>query len=299
MTSKKVLVFTALCVIWGSTWFASHILVEQIPPMRSAAFRFLVGAIVLLPVIAVRKLTFPRGRALAANLILSVTMIALPYAFIFWAQARVSPGITAILFALTPLIAGLFGNFIGEPPMPQSAMYALILGVAGTVLLFSGTLSNSLDQAVGLLVVLSAVTSAAISSVYAKRELDRIHPVISAVLQLSGAAILLFLLSAFFERGQHSIWTPRSLAALFFLSIVASAVAYPLYFSLLKLTEPWQIGTIQWFEPLIAILEGALFFRETFSWRMIGGSAVLLIGLARVMTAQGKDDDAVTLEITS
>ncbi len=122
---------------------------------------------------------------------------------------------------------------------------------------------------------------------------------ISTVLQLCGGAILLLLLSALLERGRPSNWTPAGITALISLGIVASAVAYPLYFWLLKAIEPWQIGTIQWFEPLIAIFGGALLFREPLSWRMVGGTAILVASVLRVMTAHAKDDDAVTLQITS
>jgi len=298
MTSKKLFVFLALSVIWGSTWFASSVLAGQIPAMKAAGIRFLLGAILLLPVILLRKLALPHGRAFAANLILSGTMIALPIALISWAQAHVSLGITAILYAFTPLIAGFFGNPIRKVPMPQSAMYASILGVAGTALLLSSAISNSLDQAVGIFAVFLAVASAAISSVFAKRELVHVHPIVSAIVQLFGTAILLSLLSVFLERGESSTWTPASLIAIISLAIVASAVAYPLYFWLLKEMDPWQIGTLQWFQPLVAILEGALLFRESLSWRMVGGAAILLICGTRVMTAQSRDDDAVTLRIT-
>ena len=262
MKSKTVFLFVVLCFIWGSSWFASRILAEQIPPMWSASIRCLIGAIVLLPIVVARNLTFPKGRALAANLILSVTMVALPYALIFWAQPRGSPGMIAVFFALTPLIAGLFSNFIGGPSLPQNAMYALILGVSGVVLMLSSAVSISLDQSVGVTAVLIAVVSVAISSVYVKRELAQIHPMVSTVVQVFGAAILLALLSAFLERGQSSHWTPSNLGALLFLGIVSSAVGYPIYFSLFKGMEPWQIGTIQWFEPMIAIFEGALLIRR-------------------------------------
>lgn len=298
MASKRLLGFLALCAIWGSTWLANSVVAGQIPVMRAAAIRFLLGAILLLPVILVRKLNFPRGRALAANLVLSVTMIALPFALIVWAQARVSLGITAILFAFTPLIAGFFDNSSRRASVPQSAMYALILGVAGTVLLFSSAISISLDQAAGIAVAFLAVAGAAISSVYAKRELVHVHPIASSALQLSGAAMLLALLSAILERGRPWTWSPASLTALISLGIVASAAAYPLYFWLLKGMEPWQIGTIQWFQPLVAILEGALLFRESLSLRIVGGTAILLVCVARVFTARSKDDDAVTLRIT-
>jgi len=298
MTSKKLFVFLALCILWGSTWFASSVLAGQIPAMKAAGIRFLLGAIILLPVILLRKLALPRGRVLSANLILSGTMIAFPIALATCAQARVSVGITAILFAFTPLIAGFFGDSTRGVPMPQSAKYASILGVAGTALLLSSAISNSLDQAAGIFAVLLAVVSGAISSVFAKREFARVHPIISASIQLFGAAILLFLLSVFFERNQSSAWTPASVIALVSLAVAASAVAYPLYFWLLKEMEPWQTGTLQWFQPLVAILEGALLFRESLSWRMIGGAAILLGCAMHVITAQTRDDDAVTLRIT-
>jgi drug/metabolite transporter (DMT)-like permease len=182
--------------------------------------------------------------------------------------------------------------------MPHSAMYASILGVAGTALLLSSAISNSLDQAVGIVVTFLAVASAAISSVFAKRELAHVDPIISTILQLFGAAILLFLASVSVERGQPSSWTSANPSALIGLGVVASSVAYPIYFWLLKGLEPWQIGTIQWFEPLVAILEGALLFRESLSWRMVGGAVILVVCATRVMTAQDKDDDAVTLQIT-
>ena len=182
--------------------------------------------------------------------------------------------------------------------MTQSAMYASILGVAGTALLLSSAISNSLDQACGIFAVFLAVGSAAISSVFAKRELVHVHPIVSAIIQLFGAAMLLLLLSVFLERGQSSTWPPASLIALVSLAVAASAVTYPLYFWLLKEMEPWQIGTMQWFQPLVAILEGALLFRESLSWRMIGGTAILLICGMRVLTTQTRDEDAVTLRIT-
>jgi drug/metabolite transporter (DMT)-like permease len=298
MASKKLLVFAALCVIWGSTWLAASASADQLPPMWTAALRFLLGATFLLPILLVRKLNFPRGRQLGASLILSGTMIAFPFALIVWSQGRLSPGITAVLFAFTPLIAGFFGDFIALTRLPQGALYALIFGIAGVALLFSSAISVSPDQSAAIAVTFLAVASAAVSSVYAKRELAPVHPVVSTVTQLSFAAFLLALLSVILERGQPWTWTQTNLTTLILLSIAASSVAYPLYFWLLKETEPWQIGTIQWFEPLVAIAEGALLFRQPISWRMVGGAALLLFCSARVFIARSRDDDAVTLQIT-
>lgn len=298
MTPKKTLAFAVLCLIWGSTWFAIRILVEQVPPIRSAALRFAIAVVVLVPIVAARKIRLPGRRVMIASAILSVTMIALPYALIFWAETRVSSGMTAILFAAMPLVAGLYGNYLDSRQMPQSAMYALLLGVGGVLLLLSSAFSTSVDEAVGASVVLLAVVSAGVSSVHAKQEMANVHPLMSTLLQLCGGAVLLSLMSAILERNQLSHWNGAAVSSLLFLSLGASVFAFPLYFWLLKEMEAYQIGTIQWFEPLVAVVEGSILLHEPLSGRMILGSAILLGSVARVLTAREQDDAAVTLEIT-
>ncbi len=277
---------------------AIRILVEQVPPIRSAALRFAIAVMVLVPILIARRVKLPRGRALVANLVLSATMIAVPYALIFWAETQVSSGMTAVLFAAMPLVAGLYANYMDGRQMPYSAMLALMLGVGGMLLVLSSAFSTSLDQAVGAIVVLAAVVSAGVSSVYAKRELEAVNPLMSTCLQLGGGAALLSLMSAILERDQPSHWNIPAVTALMFLSLGASVFAFPLYFWLLKEMEAYQIGTIQWFEPLVAVAEGAILLHEPLSWRMSLGGAIILASVFRVMTVREQDDAIVTIKIT-
>lgn len=277
---------------------AIRILVEQVPPIRSAALRFAIAVMVLVPILVARRVKLPRGRALLANLVLSATMIAVPYALIFWAETRVSSGMTAVLFAAMPLVAGLYTNYMDGRQMPYSAMLPLMLGVGGMLLVLSSAFSTSLDQAVGAIVVLAAVVSAGVSSVYAKRELEAVNPLMSTCLQLGGGAALLSLMSAILERDQPSHWNIPAVTALMFLSLGASVFAFPLYFWLLKEMEAYQIGTIQWFEPLVAVAEGAILLHEPLSWRMSLGGAIILASVFRVMTVREQDDATVTIKIT-
>lgn len=277
---------------------AIRILVEQVPPIRSAALRFAIAVMVLVPILVARRVKLPRGRALLANLVLSATMIAVPYALIFWAETRVSSGMTAVLFAAMPLVAGLYTNYMDGRQMPYSAMLPLMLGVGGMLLVLLSAFSTSLDQAVGAIVVLAAVVSAGVSSVYAKRELEAVNPLMSTCLQLGGGAALLSLMSAILERDQPSHWNIPAVTALMFLSLGASVFAFPLYFWLLKEMEAYQIGTIQWFEPLVAVAEGAILLHEPLSWRMSLGGAIILASVFRVMTVREQDDATVTIKIT-
>jgi drug/metabolite transporter (DMT)-like permease len=97
------------------------------------------------------------------------------------------------------------------------------------------------------------------------------------------------------ERGQSAQWNRSALGAVAFLAFVAGTPAYATYFWLLQRLEAYQVGTVQWIEPLVAILESALFLRFGLSFRMIAGSLITLVCLVLVMRARAEDDNTVSL----
>ena len=72
---------------------------------------------------------------------------------------------------------------------------------------------------------------------------------------LGTAAWLLFLASLALERGQPVQWNRNAVGAVLFLALVAGAPAYAIYFWLLQQLEAYKVVTVQWIEPLVAILE--------------------------------------------
>ena len=54
----------------------------------------------------------------------------------------------------------------------------------------------------------------------------------------------------------------------------------PPYFWLLQRIEAYQVATVQWIEPLVAIIETAFFLRVGLSFSMIAGSLVTLVCLS-------------------
>src|SRR5450755_3714748 len=96
---KQWLAFATLGIVWGSTWIAADTLAESVSPLHAAATRFLLAALVCIPVIVWNRLSLPRGRALGFVLLLSVTMIVLPYLLVLWAEQHVSSVTVTVLFA--------------------------------------------------------------------------------------------------------------------------------------------------------------------------------------------------------
>jgi drug/metabolite transporter (DMT)-like permease len=76
---------------------------------------------------------------------------------------------------------------------------------------------------------------------------------------------------------------------------VGGAPAYAIYFWLLQRLEAYQTATVQWIEPLVAMIESAVLLRMGLSLNMIAGVLVTFVSLLVVMRARGEDDDTVSL----
>ncbi len=290
---KQWLAFAALGIVWGTTWVAADTLAQSVPPLRGAAVRFLLAALLWLPVIFWKRLKWPRGRALGFVLILSVTLIALPTLLLLWAQSRVPSATVAVSFGAMPLLVVFLTPGLAGREVPRIAMQASIVGLGAIALALD--VSFSAAQAGGAAVVLLAVACIGASSILVRRELSGLHPILVTALLLGIAALVLFLASLVMERGQPVEWNRSAVASVAFLAVVAGAPAYATYFWLLQRLEAYQVGTVQWIEPLVAIFESALFLRLGLSFSMIAGYLIALVCLFLVMRARAEDDDTVSL----
>jgi drug/metabolite transporter (DMT)-like permease len=287
MKRFRWLAFASLGIIWGSAWIATDSFGEYIPPLHGAAVRFISAALVLIPIILVKRIPFLRGRPLAVALLLSVTMIALPAILLDWSQQRTSSVTVTVLFAAMPFLLTMLA------PAPNRAMPATIVGLGGIAYALGATFS--LSQASGIAVAFLAVSSAAISALLAHRELRQSHPIMVTFLILGSAGILLLFVSLLLERGESVAWNPSSLGALAFLALVAGAPAYAIYFWLLGQLDAYKVVAVQWVEILAALGEAALSLRAGWSYRMITGAVIAFVSLLVVTRSRFEDDDTVSL----
>jgi putative membrane protein PagO len=283
------LAFAALSLVWGTTWIASDTLTEYVPPLGASAARFLLAAILCLPVILAKRFPLPRGRALGFILQLSATMVAVPLVLLLWAKQYASSATVTVLFAAMPLLVAL----LTPVAVPRRALQASMVGLGAMTLVVNAT--GSLAQAGGAAVALIAVALLGASSLTARRELGSVHPVMVVALLAGAAALLLFLASLVVERGQPAQWNQSAIGSLIFLSAVGGAPAYATYFWLLQQREAYQVATLQWIEPMVAIVETALFLRLSLSLSVIAASLVTLVCLLLVMQARAEDDKNVSL----
>jgi len=290
------LAYLVLCLIWGTTWMAIRVLVRDVPPLWSAGVRFALAAAILLLAAAVRGSKAPQGaREWRAVFVLGLAMIALPYGLLFWAEQFVTSSMTAVLYTTLPLCVAALTPWMSKHSVPRSAILSMVVGAGGIAVLFGQGLTASRSTLLGGLAILLGVVSNAFSILFAKRELSGMDPVVATGWQFLVGAVALVAGSLVAERGRASEWTTHAVIALMFLAVAGSAVAFAVYYWLLRHMQPYQISTISLVIPIIAIVEGALILQEPISPLMLVASLVVLAAVAGVLRAQASEPAPVTL----
>lgn len=292
---SQLLGYIALCLIWGSTWLAVRVVVQDAPPLEAAAVRFLAAGLLLLGAAVAQKRRWPRGeRPWRAILVLSVSIMAIPYALVFWAEQHVTSSMAAVLYSALPLVVALLTPIMLGHKVPRRAVFALVIAFGGLLVLFRD-LSVSRESLLGGAALLGSMMLAGWSLVYAKNRVQEVDPVVSTGLQLLFGGVVLLWGTWALEAHRRAHWTGTSLMALVFLTVAGSCAAFVIYYWLLKRMQPYQLSTINLIVPVIAVLEGALFRREAVSLTMLLAMAVVLISVGSVLRAEAAAERQVDI----
>jgi len=282
-----ILGYVSLCLIWGSTWMAIRLVVRDIPPLEAAAVRFLTAALLLLGLAAAQKRPLPVSRQQwNAILVLSITIMAVPYGLLFWAEQFVSSAMTAVLFSALPLAVALFTPLIMKGSVPREAVFAMVVAFGGLLVLFYTGLSTNGRALLGGMAVLAAMLMSAWSVVYAKQRLQEVDAVVGTGLQLLFGSVLLLWGTWALEAHRQAIWTKTAILGLAFLTLFGSCAAFVIYYWLLKKMQPYQVSTINLVVPVVAVLEGALLLRERVPLLMLLAVALVLGSVGTVLRAR-------------
>ncbi len=282
--------YLSLCLIWGSTWLAIRLVVRDVPPLEAAAIRFLAAGVLLLAVAFLQKRAWPHGaEQWNAIFVLSLTIMALPYGLLFWAEQHVTSSMTAVLYSAMPLAVSLLTPAMMKRAVPRKAIFAMLIAFGGLLVLFYTDLSTSRQALIGGLAILASMALSSWSVVYAKQRLHEVDSVVATGLQLFFGSILLLWGTWALEPHRHAHWTKTALIAITFLTIFGSAAAFVIYYWLLKTLQPYQLSTINLIVPLIALLEG-LFAGESVPLMMLIAVVIVLASVWSVLRAEADKD---------
>jgi len=274
--------FILMSLIWGATWIATKAGLTAVPPFFFGASRYILVSAVLVLVVRDLRAVFA-GRVLRI-VVTGTLVVAATYAFIYWGMQYVASGVSGVVnMSMNPI--GLYGLAIllgQEQPTWRHAL-ALVLGLCGLVLLFSGKaeLSGSDMELWGAASLVGGALAYCLGSVLSRPLLNEVSPLQLAAAQGLVGAVGLTALSLAVEPVSgatiKALLAPESLAGLLFLVIGGTFIAYTIF---LRLVRDWgapRAGLYSFVSPVVALVLGALVYGEPLTWREISGAAIMLL----------------------
>ncbi len=277
-----ILSYVLICVIWGTTWLAIKVSIFTLPPFFSAGVRFAIATLLILAVLKFKKYKYRFDLKETIFLILvGLGSFSIPYGLVYWAEGRITSGLTAVTFAVMPFFAALLARiFLKTEQLTFWKVFGIVLGFSGLLVIFGGDMKvGSLGAAGGILaVVLSAFLNAAVA-VAVKKHGHHIDPVYINLIPMGLGAVTLLGTSFFIEDWSALRFTIPVLAAIFYLAAFGSVVAFVLYFYLLKHISVVLLSMTSFITPILAIASGAIVLGEKFPSGTLIGSALILGGV--------------------
>ncbi|MEU2610746.1 EamA family transporter [Micromonospora sp. NPDC007271] len=296
---RPALVWTALVlvyVLWGSTYLGIRVAVESLPPLTSAAARFAAAAGVLALVLRFRRgpgaLRVDR-RQLGSAALVGLLLLAGGNGLVVLAESgpagvAVPSGIAALLVATVPLLVVLLRTLGGDRPRPWT-FAGVAVGFVGLVLLvLPGGGPGSVPLAGALTVVVGA-TCWSVGSFLSGRIRMPADPFVATVYEMVAGALALTVVAA--VRGELTGFSPgevtgRSWAALAYLMVAGSLIAFTAYVWLLHHAPISLVATYAYVNPAVAVALGALLAAEPVTNQVLLGGAVIVAGVAVVVSTE-------------
>jgi drug/metabolite transporter (DMT)-like permease len=277
------LLFALTTLIWGSTWLAIKVGLVGVPPFLGAGLRFLVATVIVGAMLLVRRKSLrltPADRICVLSL--GIPVFWINYGAVYWAEQYISSGLTAVLFSTMPLMTALLTRWQGLEALSPRKVAGILVGVAGTGLLFWPDERLGVQQVLGMGATLVAALCASANLVTIKRYGGQSDRDVLNFLGMGLGTALLLLTSAAVEPWTVA-WTPSNVAALLYLAVFGSVIAFSAYYALIKLIDATVVSLSTLIIPIIALVLGRVFLGETAGPTAAAGIVTILAGVAVAM----------------
>ena len=284
--------FAIVTLIWGSTWLVIRDQIAVVPPSWSVSYRFLVAAVAMALYAVFRGDSFrldARGWMFAAAT--GLAQFCLNFNFVYRAEQFITSGLVAVVFALLLIPnAALARIFLGQR-LGRQLVIGSSVAMAGVALLFLHEARSDPNgpgaSIAGIGFTLLGIGSASIANVMQATKTAKRYPMGSmlAVAMLIGAVIDGAL--AWWLTGPP-VFEARAgyVLGIVYLGVFASAIAFPLYFTVLRVIGPAKAAYSSVIVPVIAMLLSTLFEGYRWSPLAVGGAVLTGVGLVIALRAR-------------
>lgn len=303
--SRVWVILVALWIINGSSFLAIKISIDTIPPLLSAAIRFTVAGAILLTAYVFRKEYQHKQEHIGRRqwkdtIVLAIALFLAGQGLLTWGSQFLSSGMTGLLNSTIPLWVAIIAFVLYRRGMSKLTALGLAAGFGGLMLLIAPSLGSGTLDPMGLTALLLSSIAWALGSIYsAKAKLPVSILASSGMLMISGGLILM---SASFILGEFkgldiSQISGTSLYALIYLIVVITVIGFTDFYWLLRVTTASLANTFAYVSPVIAVVLGWAILNETITLIMAIAMAVILLGVALMVTKPKTHKESVSKSV--
>jgi len=285
MTRRGLVLFVAMCLIWGIPYLFIRIAVSELTPATLVFLRTGIAALVLLPIAIRQGGVRDLIRKWRPLLLFTFIEVAIPWLALSSAEQHISSSLAGLLISAVPLvgvvIAPVFGNRERIGPVNIAG---LLLGLVGVAAIVGFDL-----RATGLVAILEmgvVVVGYAVGPAILARYLSGLPSVSVIAAALSICAIVYAPLAAL--QWPRTLPSTGVLASVAVLALVCTALAFLIFFALIAEIGPVRATVITYINPAVAALAGVFVLRERFTGGMGIGFVLVLMG-STLATRRARD----------
>lgn len=281
MNRRTILLFLAVGVVWGIPYYFIAIAGQSFSTVSVVWMRVVIGALFLLPVALKRGVLKDTIKHWPWVLFFAVVEMVGPWYFITEAERHVPTSLVGLMMTTIPFIsAAITGIFLGDKAAGHPlTVVGLVVGFTGVVSLIGiDALSGHIELGPTMLLVLTALCYA-IAPIVANRTMPTTSTLGVTAVSLAMVAVIytpfaIVALPADLAAGP----TPQSWISIVILGVVCSALAFVLYFALIREVGPRRSTLITYLNLLVAAILGVLFLAEPITPGILVGLPLIVVG---------------------
>ena len=263
-------------IVWGTTYFAIKVAIEEIAPFFMVGTRYLAAGIVLLGWQLLRGKPMPTAKQWRGAAVVGFLLLVVGNGGVAVAEHTVSSGATVALISIMPLATVLWAGAFGDWPGRAEWIAIALGGVGVAIMLLGRDLQGSIF---GTLIILFAAASWSLGTVLS-RKLDIPHGPTGFGAEMFAAGVIGMVVSAVL--GEH--WVVPKIAHVWwawgYLVVFGSVIAFSAFRFVVERVSASLASTYAYVNPPVALIVGWWLGHETFSANVLVGLPVVLIAVA-------------------
>jgi len=281
--NKAYLALTATSIIWGTTWVASRIGVEDVPGLQVSYLRQFIAGCLLLSFFFIRGEKLPTWQQFRWLFILSIFMFVLANGFSTWSVKYIPSGLASLISALAPICVVLIDlAFFKQYKNTPLTFVGLLIGFAGVAIVFYENAFHEQPEGyvLGIIYGFIAMLGWSIGTVFITRNKYNINPYYAMGWQMFLSSFMIFALAKFTNNNiPVNEVSLKTWGAIAYLIIMGSIFAFAAFIYSIKYLPTAIASLYAYINPIVAMLFGTLILDEPLTLNLLLGAVVTLVGV--------------------